>query len=183
MALKTVSGGQLKSGNHSNLAGLYTLLIKRLNMNCFKLLLIHYIFLFGSLISGNGQNIELNNFVNRLNNKDARMDLLLVAPPVDTLKNHPLAIHTLELHLSSVNVFLITRQFGIEHLMSHMNELLTDTTRDWYANLILYEITHRNTDIFLKVKNRDDWVEPRAYMHDSTYKQKDIEMWKNNKLM
>lgn len=47
--------------------------------------------------------------------------------------------------------------------------LLNDSTKDWYANVLLYQITDRDASALLVIENRNDWIKRN--------RENDIEYW------
>ena len=120
-------------------------------------------------------------FLQTLHNKDADLIVEFVAPEKLFNNKGKFQPFTIKRILTSVDVDLVQKHYPKYLLIEKLMQLLNDPERDWYANLLLYNLTEKcpsepcvNT---LRVNTRTAWLKA---MPDGmrTYKAGDVEMWK-----
>ncbi|MDF2193515.1 hypothetical protein [Paraflavitalea sp. CAU 1676] len=65
---------------------------------------------------------------------------------------------------------MITR-YGRKRLMKRLVRLLSDTTRDWYANILLYSFPTATGCSFTAIRNRREWIK--------WSKEEDVKYWRD----
>lgn len=74
--------------------------------------------------------------------------------------------------------FVVIKSYDVDALLAKVTKIklikslipmLTDTTKDWYANVLLYQITGRDATLLIVIENREAWV--------TRNRKKDIEYW------
>lgn len=56
-------------------------------------------------------------------------------------------------------------------LINRLAPMLADTTKDWYANVLLYQLMERDASSLFVVENRNEWIERS--------KEDDLNFWKS----
>lgn len=56
-------------------------------------------------------------------------------------------------------------------LINRLVPMLTDSTKDWYANVLLYQLTQKDASSLIVVENRNEWIEKS--------KDNDLNYWKS----
>lgn|SRR5690606_4645249 len=56
-----------------------------------------------------------------------------------------------------------------QRLVSRLIPMLNDNTKDWYANVLLYQLTEREASSLIIIENRDEWV--------AKHKDEDLKYW------
>ena len=124
-------------------------------------------------------NNRIDSFLHTLNNKNAKTSLALVLPDEsrDSNGRYKLQFDRLVLLLTSINVFQLEKIYPKDLLIKKLVPLLDDPDRDWYANLLLYNITQVYTFNMVSVTNREKWVMPEKGSN-LTFKSQDMAMWR-----
>lgn len=134
-------------------------------------------------VSDEVKSLETNktdSFIQTLHNRDVSLTLQLVAPDKEFDDSGMIQPSVVMRILSSVDADLVKTTFPESLLIQKLMELLDDPDKDWYANLLLYNLTGKFPPIpsehVLRVDNRIEWLKP---MSDGgpTYKAIDVKMW------
>jgi hypothetical protein len=141
------------------------------------------VFLFGLLGKSNAQG-NIDSLLCTLNNKDVRTVIMMAARPMYIKDESGIFIRTgyvmssierwldrsIKLNLSEMcrNKFL---------LVNKLIELLNDPDRDFFADFLLYGVTHKISDL-LSCATRDEWFKTKKLHFDITVRDYDIQMWK-----
>lgn len=56
-------------------------------------------------------------------------------------------------------------------LINRLVPMLTDSTKDWYTNVLLYQLTQKDASSLIVVENRNEWIEKS--------KDDDLNYWKS----
>jgi hypothetical protein len=117
-------------------------------------------------------NQKIDSFLVNLHNKDAAKQMVLERP-----KNSGITFDILVIHVSPDSVHRLLERFPKNFLLPKIFQLLNDPERDWYANLLLYDISKAYTFYMFKINSREEWlsIDPETNL---TYKQEDIAIWK-----
>ncbi len=124
---------------------------------------------------------NMDNFLKTLHNKDVSLTIELVAPEKAFDKNGKFQPSVIERILTSVNVNLLQNTCPKYLLIQKLIKLLDDPEKDWYANLLLYNLTGKlpsiSSENILRINTRIAWLRPMA---DGGYtcKSSDVKMWK-----
>ncbi len=120
---------------------------------------------------------SLQNFLASLNNNDAKSYLALVAPKkfYDSASGRIYA-HTIERRLKSIDIDKVQKTFPKYLMVKNLVRLLGDPERDWYADLLLYNLTRIESLNIVGCDTRNDWLTIKRGTN-ITYKQLDEEMW------
>jgi hypothetical protein len=90
---------------------------------------------------------------------------------------------TIERRIWSVNFNWIHENFTKYLLVEKLVGLLDDTARDWYANLLLSNITRYNPFndgiTRIRVNSREEWLKQSSENTKITHKDMDVIMWRN----
>jgi len=73
-------------------------------------------------------------------------------------------------YVTFFNIDDLVLRFGRKELVDVLIPLLTDTSKDWCANLLLYEITEHDATNFFVIQSKKEWTE--------TIMQRDLAYWK-----
>jgi hypothetical protein len=87
-----------------------------------------------------------------------------------------------QLRVTSTNVTELKAKYPQPALVRGLVSLLDDTTRDWYANLLLYQLSGRPNEGALGTQSRERWVLPIQKDSTATFRDQDIAMWKKYEL-
>lgn len=124
---------------------------------------------------------KIDSFLLKLHNKDAAKQWVLERPKnfslFDTSIKNGALIDILVIHVAPDSIRLILRRFPQNLLLPKIFQLLNDPERDWYANLLLYDISKAYTFYIFKINSREEWlsIDPKTNL---MYKQEDIAIWK-----
>jgi hypothetical protein len=132
-----------------------------------------------------GQSGDLDKILNTLRNRDLRFVLVKVSPPAaqtyDSVR-HVFYVSMFQLRVTSTNVTELKAKYPQPALVRGLVSLLDDTTRDWYANLLLYQLSGRPNEGALGTQSRERWVLPIQKDSTATFRDQDIAMWKKYEL-
>jgi hypothetical protein len=122
---------------------------------------------------------KIDSFLNTLHNKDVRSTLSLVAPK-RTFDSGRIYAHTVERVLTSINIGQIRKTYPKYLMVSRLVQSLDDPERDWYADLLLYNLnlTRILSLNVVSCDTREKWLRPKP-KDNITYKEADVQMWRN----
>jgi hypothetical protein len=125
------------------------------------------------------QSGDLDGILNTLNNKDLRIELVKVSPsqPYDSVR-HVFYVSMFQLRVTSIDVKALKAKYPLPALIRGISSLLDDTTRDWYANLLLYQLSGKPNAGAMGIQSREKWLLPVQKGSSTTFRGQDIEMWK-----
>jgi hypothetical protein len=119
---------------------------------------------------------NVDSFINTLHNQDVRSELAFVAPK-KTFDSGKVYAHTVERVLTSANLGQIRKAFPKYLLVQKLVEALNDPERDWYADLLLYDLTLVPAFNIFGCDTRDKWLTiDREGIF--TYKEEDMQFWR-----
>lgn len=110
---------------------------------------------------------KLNNFIKSLDNKNLQYDLIVRSPQIS---RNTLSVSKYVVDIKSIDLKSLIKKFNQQKLRMALVNCLNDSSRDWYANMLLYAITERDAMIFTVIENRDDWIK-------NGNKGKDLKYW------
>lgn len=125
---------------------------------------------FGTMISASVEaQVRLNKVLKNLHNEDAQyMDARFGA--LRFIDSNKVEVPEDRILVRSMDVNKLLKSAKRETVIRRLVGLLSDTTRDWYANLLLYDITHRDAIYYFGTpETRDSWVK--------SIRNKDIQYW------
>jgi len=137
----------------------------------YPLTVIFIIFLFNHSMAQH----PIDSFLLTLHNGDAKSVLESVAPK-KTYDSGKFYIHTQERILTSVNVQRLRENYAKYEMIEKLVGLLDDPERDWYANLLLYNLTRYPSINIWGCNNRQKWLEVNPKTNVS-YKETDVKIW------
>src|ERR1700722_60234 len=117
-------------------------------------------------------NKQIDSFLFTLHNKDAQTGLFLELPKYDSTKKNAIRMDIITTHVTSINMGRILNIFPKKILLLKLMALLNDPERDWYANLLLFDISKVYSFSMMQVKSRDKWLTIDAEAN-VTYKAED----------
>ncbi len=118
---------------------------------------------------------NIDSFLQSLHNNDVRSKLSSVGPS-KTYDSGRIYIHTTERLLTSVDVSHIKESFPRKELIEKLVTLLKDTTRDWYADLLLYNLTREPSLNILACNTREQWLKINPQTN-RPHQQYDVDFW------
>jgi hypothetical protein len=120
---------------------------------------------------------SIYHFLATLNNRDVISYISWVAPD-KIADSGKIYAHTFERILKSIDVSKIRKTYPKYLMIENLVLLLDDPDRDWYADLLLYNLTRLSSINVVGCDNRNDWLRIKRGTN-FTYKHFDVEMWKN----
>jgi hypothetical protein len=114
-----------------------------------------------------GQN-GLDKFINSLSNDSLRFEVMKVGT-AELKKGNTIALPKTLVAVQSVDVNRLVAKYKKKLLVKRLFSVLGDTSKDWYANVLLYAITERDATPLVAIEGREDWL--------NSNKSKDIEYW------
>jgi hypothetical protein len=120
---------------------------------------------------------NIDGFINTLHNADAKSAIAWVAPK-KTFDSGMIYGQTAERVITNIRISPITKAYSKYLLISKLVHSLDDPERDWYADLLLYSLTGKSTTNIFGCNTREQWLR-LGYKMNITYKEADIEMWRN----
>jgi hypothetical protein len=138
-----------------------------------------------AISSAVAQSGKIDSILRTLKNKDLRFDLVTVSPPpsetYDSVR-HVFNGSQLQLWVTSIDVNALSAKYPLPALVRGLIPLLDDSMRDWYANLLLYQLSGWPNSGALGIQSREIWILPIQKGSPTTFKDQDIEMWKKYEL-
>jgi hypothetical protein len=125
-------------------------------LGTFVLLLVYNI--------GFGQ-ADINKVVRHLDNNNLKFELRITSPE----KSSAITIPAKIIFVKSTNVQKLIKRYGEKKLVEALVPCMNDTTKDWYASMLLYAITQKEASIMIGIENRDDWIKYQ--------KKNDLSLW------
>jgi hypothetical protein len=120
---------------------------------------------------------NIDSFANTLNNAEATSALAWVAPTkIYDSSTRKIYAHSLERVVTSTNLLKIQKTYPKYLMIGKLVQLLDDSNRDWYANLLLYSLTNKSSSNIIGCSSRGDWLKIKTNTK-YTYKQIDLEIW------
>lgn len=113
---------------------------------------------------------SIDNIVKKLSNKELKYEIIKVG--VTTLKNNKLNLPRMQVNIESLDIESLQEQVNHRKLMKKLISSLSDTTRDWYANLLLYAITKKDATSLLGIETRVNWINSLTKKNDVLYWEK-----------
>jgi hypothetical protein len=134
--------------------------------------------------SVSAQSGDLDSFLSTLRNKDLRFKTVVLSPspPAYDSVRHVFNVSQLQLRITSINVGALKAKYATPTLIRRLVSLLDDSTRDWYANLLLYQLSGLPNLGALGIQSRDIWLSPVQKDSPTTYRDRDIAMWRKYEL-
>ena len=137
----------------------------------------HMIFLFALFIGENASaQGSIDSFINTLHNTNAVSAVALVAPS-KTFDSGKIYGHTTERVLTGLNINRIKKAYPKYLLVKKLVQSLGDSERDWYADLLLYNLTKISSLNIIPCSTREKWLKPKPNTN-MTHKEADVEMWR-----
>lgn len=130
-----------------------------------------------AFVTGTGiaQN-NIDSFLNTLHNKDVKSVLMWVAPPkLFDSATGAIYIHTFEQIVTSIDESQIRLKYPKYLMVQKLVQLLDDPERDWYADLLLYNLT---TKEFIGCDSRESWLTSIKHNTNLTFRQIDMNKWR-----
>jgi hypothetical protein len=124
------------------------------------------------------QLIPLSSYLADLNNKTFKTVVVKAAP--SPTKNNPRRIYggTFALWSTTIDVGELLRIYPKDSVIHDLIGLLNDTTRDWCANVLLYQITRKLNMNAFTITTREDWIKPINKQTTETHRDDDFKAWK-----
>lgn len=120
------------------------------------------------------QNID--SFLSTLHNGNVTTVLSFVLHKVKIDSGY-LFVDAVEWLLTSMDPEKVREAYPMYLTVKRLVELLDDPERDWYANLLLYNLTFRSAVSIFRCNTREKWLEIDEATH-FTFKYQDTEYWK-----
>jgi hypothetical protein len=150
-------------------------------MNNFRKNFISLIF-FSTIVFTNifAQN-NIDSFLVGLHNKDVRFKIIMTQTFFDSSGHiHPFEFRRI---LTSLNVSDVKNAYPKYLLIQRLVQLLDDSDKDWYADILLTSLTGVQTlnqkDNLMRIDTREKWLEPAFENSNMTHKYLDIRFWQN----
>ncbi|HWW39590.1 hypothetical protein, partial [Pedobacter sp.] len=100
---------------------------------------------------------SIYHFLATLNNRDVISYISWVAPD-KIADSGKIYAHTFERILKSIDVSKIRKTYPKYLMIENLVLLLDDPDRDWYADLLLYNLTRLSSINVVGCDNRNDWL-------------------------
>ena len=137
----------------------------------FYLVLFFTVFINKNLSAQN----NIDSFVNSLHNADAKSVLAWVLPE-KTFDTSRIYGQTMERVITNIKVGPIKKNYPKYLMISRLVQSLNDPERDWYADLLLYNLTRISSINIVSCNSRKQWLD-LMYNTNITYKETDVKMW------
>jgi hypothetical protein len=138
-----------------------------------------------SINNVSAQSGDLDGTLSALRNNDLRFEAVCISPSpsqtYDTVK-HVIYVSMLQLRIKSINVEALQAKYRAPNLVRRLVFLLDDSSRDWYANLLLYQISGLPNAGALAIQSREAWLLPAQKGSPTTFRDQDIAKWKKYEL-
>ena len=116
---------------------------------------------------------NIDTFLNTLHNKDVRSRLELVEHRGDSGKFYGSVV---EWWLTSIDLSKVRKAYPKYVMIEKLVGLLDDPERDWYADILLYDLTLVPALNLISCDTREKWLEIEKN-GNSTYKELDKAFW------
>ncbi|MBX3257698.1 MAG: hypothetical protein KF862_26455 [Chitinophagaceae bacterium] len=111
--------------------------------------------------------IKPSSFVRKISNND--LDFIISKVGVTTLDNNKLQLPKMQIFIKSCNVDRLKKRYQKKELVESLTNVLSDSTKDWYANVLLYAITQKDATPLLGIGSRTEWINSTGKYNDSVY--------------
>jgi hypothetical protein len=132
-----------------------------------KLIICVFFFLPVTLI---GQK-EADEFISKISNDKLQFEIAKVGT-TQLLDSNRIVLPRDLVMVTSLDVNKMVAEFGQKKVIELLLPLLQDSSKDWYANVLLYDITKRDATPLIVVDNRPSWINNN---HDL-----DITFWRDH---
>lgn len=113
---------------------------------------------------------QINDFIKTVSNDKLVFEVVKVGT-AKIIDSNKIELPRNSVIVKSSDVDALLSKVRKSKLIKSLIPLLNDSNKDWYANVLLYQITERDATPFMVIEDRETWV--------MRNREKDIEYWNN----
>jgi hypothetical protein len=100
---------------------------------------------------------RIRNFIAQISNEQLAFNVVKVGT-TRILDNQEIELPKNQVFVNSDELDILLKKVNKEELIKACVQALQDTTKDWYANMLLYQLTDKDASVFLIIESRKEWV-------------------------